>query len=95
MAATPLYQDPFGQTLDVEPGTRPPHTLRIMGPEGDLRVVWEPTDQAQVDAVAARFSQLIAEGRRAFSVGGDAPGLVSEFDPKATTILVALPMAGG
>lgn len=71
--------------------------MRIMGVEGDTRLMWDPNVKDEVDAARRMFDDLRKKGHLAFSVAkkGDKGEQVSSFDPKAAKVIMAAPMAGG
>jgi hypothetical protein len=72
--------------------------MRIMDKDaGDLKVVWNPNNQAEVDAAKTQFESLIKKGFKAYSVkkGGDKGAEVKSFDPDMEMIILSpAPKAG-
>lgn len=74
-------------------------TMAIMDPSaGDLKVVWDPGNKAEVKAAKDQFDALIKKGQHlAYKV--DAKGgkgeQIREFDPKAEKIILAPALRGG
>ncbi len=78
----------------VAPGT---HMLAVMSTAGDVRVMWNPDNAAEVAAAKKTFDDLKKQGHAAFSVkaNGDKGTQLREFDPEAEKIIMAPPMRGG
>ena len=71
--------------------------LRILGPDGDTRVLWETTDAGSVETVRRRFDEIIREGYLVFELDpitkeGDR---VRTFDAGVTELRAFRPLAGG
>ena len=83
-------------TREWKPGTD--GLLEVMGPEGDLKSVWDPDNADETEAAKAQFDSLRAKGYLAFKVEG-ADGTkgeqITEWNPKAGRIILSPPMAGG
>ncbi len=81
-------------TAPVEPGT---HVMAVMGVTGDVRVMWNPDNAAEVAAAKKTFDDLRRKGHAAFAVkaNGDKGSQITEFDPEAEKIILAPPMRGG
>lgn len=72
--------------------------MRVMGPLGDVRQVWDPSNADEVAAAKRVFDDLTRKGHRAYSVRGDKGKkgeVITEFDPAAGKIILAPAMAGG
>ncbi len=64
---------------------------------GDVRVMWNPDNAAEVAAAKKTFDEMTKKGHLAFAVKktGDKGVQVREFDPEAEKIILAPPMRGG
>jgi hypothetical protein len=65
---------------------------------GDLRVMWDHTIQAEVDAARKQFDEMRAEGFSAYRAEGkrgDRGEVLRAFDPKAERIIFFKPNVGG
>lgn len=68
---------------------------------GDTHLMWDANNEDEVGAMRATFDKLRKKGYLAFSVkteGKNKGGKgvqVTEFDPKATKLILAPPMQGG
>jgi hypothetical protein len=71
--------------------------LRVMGKEGDAKVIWNPENDDEVAAARRTFDDLRAKGHLAYSVReeGRKGEMIRAFDPNAGKIILAPPMAGG
>lgn len=72
-------------------------TLRILGPSGDVAVTWDPARTEVVDAVRARFEEIVREGYLVFELDRETKqgSQVRTFDPEATELRAFRPMVGG
>jgi hypothetical protein len=71
--------------------------MRVMGREGDARIMWDPSKPVEVEHARRMFDDMRAKGYNAYSVKekGDKGEVVRTFDPKAAKVILAMPMAGG
>jgi hypothetical protein len=71
--------------------------LRIMGPEGDIKTVWDPDKKTEVAEARLTFERMKRRGYLAYEVKkrGEKGEVIHEFDPDAGKIILAPPMAGG
>lgn len=71
--------------------------LRVMGKEGDVRVMWDPANKDEVDTAKKTFDELKKKGHLAYAVKkqGGKGEVIREFDPEAGKIIMAPPMRGG
>jgi hypothetical protein len=72
--------------------------LRIMDKDaGDLKVIWDPAKQVEVDAAKTQFEALIKKGYKAFEVkkGGEKGKEVKEFDLNQEMIIMSPAPAKG
>lgn len=82
-------------------GTSYDGILRAAGIEpqgGDTRVVWDPTNETEVEVAKSVFRQLRAEGFQAFAidpVDGGAAERLDEWDPEAKRMVMVAPLMGG
>jgi hypothetical protein len=68
-----------------------------MGPEGDVKQMWDPTKPDEVAAARQMFNDLKAKGYRAYRTNdkGDQGEAMREFDPHAGRVILVPPMQGG
>lgn len=71
--------------------------LRIMGHEGDTKVIWDPENTDEVEAAEEQFDKLTDKGFLAFKVkkDGDKGRKITKFDPDTGKIIMAPPIVGG
>lgn len=73
------------------------HVMAVLGRQGDVRVMWNPDNAAEVAAAKKTFDDLKRAGHLAFAVTtkGEKGAQIREFDPDAEKIIMAPPMRGG
>ena len=71
--------------------------LAVMDKTGDTKSIWDPDNQAEVEAARSTFNALKKKGYIAYRVGrdGEKAEVMNAFDPDAAQIIMAPPMAGG
>ncbi len=71
--------------------------LRILGPNGDVTVSWDPGVEEDVEDVRRRFDEIVRQGYLVFELDpGSREGTqVRTFDPKAGELRAFRPMVGG
>lgn len=71
--------------------------LRILGPEGDTKHIWDCGDDDQVKAARKLFGELVGKGHLAFRVkkDGSKSRAMKSFDPDAEAVILVPPLAGG
>ena len=71
--------------------------MRILGSEGDLKVIWDSDNEDEVEAAREQFETLTGKGYLAFRVKKDGKKGVQtkKFDPDAEKLILAPPIAGG
>jgi hypothetical protein len=71
--------------------------LRTLNETGDTKVIWDPTNDDEVDAAKAQFNVLKKKGFTAYSVkkGGEKNKAITEFDPDAGMIIMVPKIQGG
>ena len=71
--------------------------LRIMGPQGDSTVTWDPDVAEEVDEVRQRFDQVIREGYLVFELDEETSEgrQVRTFDRTLSRLRAFRPMVGG
>lgn len=88
----PLVDKPFSE-ISPEFGV-----YSVLGREGDLKVIWDKTKPAEVDAARATFDKLRAQNYLAFVATGE-KGIAGEqirtFDPKHERLLFSPQLVGG
>ncbi len=73
------------------------HEMRIMGPEGDQKIIWDAGKDIEVEAARDTFDKLTKKGYKAFKVAkkGEAGEMITKFDPALEKIILAAPISGG
>jgi hypothetical protein len=68
-----------------------------MGPEGDLKQIWDADNAEEVKAAQDAYDRLIKKGYKAFAVkkSGDKGELITKFDPELEKIIMVPPISGG
>ena len=76
--------------------------MRILGPEGDIKKIWNPDSELECKEIKKEFDRLVKPtiGKakfRAFRVDedGEKAKEMKTFDPKAGKIILAPIIAGG
>lgn len=71
--------------------------MRILGPSGDTRVAWDPTDLDEVADVRRRFDEIVSAGYLVFELDEKTKEgrQISAFDPDARELRAFRPLAGG
>ena len=71
--------------------------LRELGPQGDTKLMWDADEEAEVKSAKHTFDDLKKKGYFAYKVkkSGKQGKVITEFDPDAEKIILALPMQGG
>jgi hypothetical protein len=71
--------------------------MRVMGVEGDLKSIWDPESEGEVEAMKKQFNELKKKGMVAYRVDkkGEKGSLMDEFDSDAGKIIFAPGMKGG
>jgi hypothetical protein len=71
--------------------------LRVMGVEGDTKLIWDKAKRAEVDAARKLFAELKDKRYLAYAVkkSGEKGEIIREFDPDAEKIIMAPPIVGG
>lgn len=72
--------------------------MRILGVEGDTKVIWDPKNDDEVDAAEAQFNTLKKKGFTAFEVGRTGRKTskkVDEFDPELGKLIMVPKATGG
>ena len=71
--------------------------LRVLGPEGDIKTIWNPDKKDEVAAAKDQFNKLKKKGYRAFHVDkhGDKAEVMGTFDPDAGKVILVPGIAGG
>ena len=71
----------------------------IMSSKGDTKVIWDPSNEDEVEAARAQFDMLVKEkGFFAYEVGKDHERKgthITKFPEKAGKIIMVAPVAGG
>jgi len=76
---------------------KPAHVMSTLGPEGDVKKIWDPTKPDEVEDAKRSFNDLRKKGYLAFSVNaeGDKGEQLNEFDPNAKSMIMVPQMQGG
>lgn len=72
--------------------------MRILGPEGDKKEIWDPSNEDEVESARATFNRLTKKGYKAFEVGAGGKKSsreITEFDPDLGKMILVQPVAGG
>ena len=71
--------------------------LRILGPDGDTTLTWDPAVDEETEDVRRRFEDVIAKGYLVFELDPETRdgSQVRTFDPKAHELRAFRPMVGG
>jgi hypothetical protein len=71
--------------------------MRIMGADGDLKVIWDCEKHDEVEAARKQFNDLTAKGYIAFSVkkNGEQNEKISKFDPELEKMILVPMVRGG
>jgi len=72
--------------------------LRILDPtHGDLKVIWDPNNENEVEAARNQFNELLRKGHQAFAVDkvGEKAKEVKRFDPEMGKVILSPPVKGG
>ncbi len=71
--------------------------MRILGPEGDLKVIWDSEKSDEVEAARKQFKELIDKNYIAFSVkkDGEKNEKISKFDPDLEKMILVPMVKGG
>ena len=71
--------------------------MRVLSGKGDTKVIWDPSNDDEVDAAKAQFELLMEKGFKIFKVGKDhkeTGGALKKF-PKRSGKLIAIPRIVG
>lgn len=71
--------------------------LAVMGPQGDLKTMWDSDNADEVEIARKQFTDLKKKGYLAFKVkkDGDKGEMTDTFDPLAEKLIMAPPVRGG
>lgn len=71
--------------------------MRVMGPEGDTSLTWDPDNEGEVEAARRMFDTLRGKGYLAYSMeaGGQRGEVIRTFDREAERMVMAPPLRGG
>lgn len=71
--------------------------MRVMGKEGDLKVIWDSEKDAEVEAARKQFDDLTKKNYIAFSVkkDGEKNEKISKFDPNFEKMILVPMLKGG
>jgi len=72
--------------------------LKILDPQaGDLKVRWDPDNEAETEAAESQFNDLIDKGFRAYAVkkNGDPGREIKKFNPDAGALIMVPKIVDG
>ena len=71
--------------------------MRVIGTEGDTKVIWDTRNEIEIDAARKQFDSLVEKGFTAYRVDkdGDKDGKMKSFDKTAGKIILVPAIAGG
>jgi hypothetical protein len=72
--------------------------MSTLASSGDLRVMWDRRNKAEVKAARAQFNDLTGKGYLAYEAkgkDGNQGEQIRQFDPKAERIILVRPPVGG
>ena len=71
--------------------------MAIIDHTGDTKLIWDPDNNAEVEAAREMFNSLRKKGHVAYKVDrkGDKGEIITEFDKDAEKIILAPPVRGG
>lgn len=71
--------------------------MKIMGFEGDTKLMWDSNRPAEVESAKRTFDDLKKKKYKAFKVkkNGEPGEMIDEFDEDAEKIIMAPPIQGG
>lgn len=72
-------------------------TMEIMDRTGDTKVIWDRSNEDEVENARRTFKDLKKKGYIAYAVkaDGDKGKVVSEFDPEAEKLILTPALRGG
>jgi hypothetical protein len=71
--------------------------MRVLGVEGDQKVVWDPSNDDEVEVAEMTFDKLKAKNYKAYSVDkqGKPKKEISKFSSKAGSLIMVPAITGG
>ena len=71
--------------------------LRVLDVSGDTKVIWDPSNDDEVEAAEEQFDRLIDKGFTAYSVkkDGSTDKKLKKFDSKLGKIIMVPQLQGG
>ena len=71
--------------------------MRILGSEGDVKVIWDCEKEDEVESARKQFKELTDKGYLAFSVkkNGEQNEKISKFDPDLEKMILVPMVRGG
>jgi hypothetical protein len=71
--------------------------MRVMGAEGDVKVIWDSEKTDEVESARKQFKELTDKGYIAFSVkkNGEQNEKISKFDPDLEKMILVPMLRGG
>jgi len=71
--------------------------MRIMGIQGDLKVIWDSDKTDEVESARKQFNELTGKNYIAFSVkkDGEKNEKISKFDPNLEKMILVPMLKGG
>jgi len=71
--------------------------MRVLSTEGDQKVIWDPSNEDQVEVAKMTFDKLKAKKYKAYSVDkkGEPLKEIKKFKPNAGSLIMVPVIAGG
>lgn len=71
--------------------------MRVLGSEGDQKVIWNPSNDDEVEVAEMTFDKLKDKNYKAFLVDkkGEPGKEMKKFKPSAGKLIMVPPIAGG
>ena len=71
--------------------------MRVMGPEGDTKLIWDAENEDEVANARRTFCDLTGKGYTAYAVkkGGEKGKVIKTFDSDAEKLILVPRMVGG
>lgn len=69
----------------------------VLDRTGDTKTIWDPNNEAEVEAASSQFKALKKKGYLAYRVTGDGGKgeVMTEFDRHAGKVILTPPVVGG
>ena len=76
----------------------PPHEMAVLDPRaGDLKIIWDPENEDEVDHARKTFKKMRKKGFAAYAVDDDGgkTDFLTEFDPAIERMILSPVPSGG